>query len=141
MVRTNGALTLNGGSIKGGVFADDSSTLTGLDSVKLDLGADAGKTWAETVCRPVLKCIKGSGFLGEYVADLRVPLNSDGTTGPPEWVQKKLDPKQESCISEKLKAVKVPGPDGNPHVVRCTANGNVTAGGGGTTSSDFKLAK
>lgn len=141
MVRTKSALTLNGGSIKGGVFADESSTLSGLDSVKLDLGADAGKTWAETVCRPVLKCIKGSGVLGEFVADLRVPLNADGSAGVPEFLQKKLDPKQEKCISERLEAVKVPGPDGKPHAVRCTTNGNVMAGGGGMTSVDFKLEK
>jgi len=138
-LRNGSDATLEGGSVTGGVYVDDSSTLAGLDTAKLNLGASAGATWAQSVCKPVLVCIKGGGMLGEFVADLRVPIGADGSAGPPEFVQKKLHPKQENCILESLEEVRVPGPDGKPHTVRCTTSGNVMAGGGGMTSVDFKL--
>jgi|GEM_PF-1957198 len=126
-----GAIATKGGAVEGGIVEGDDSTIIGLDTAKVSLGAGAGPTWSRVACAPALECIEKVGILGEFIADFRLPVAPGGKLGAPEYLQKKLDPKVEACIAEEVAKVVLPAPDDQPHTLRCTTNGSVMAGGGG----------
>jgi hypothetical protein len=132
-----GSVTFEGGRVEGRI-AGNGGMVMGLETVTVELGAGARQTWAEFACAPITTCLAQQP-LGEFVADLRVDLTPDGRLGPPDFVQKKLDPAAEDCIVLGMSQLGVPGPDGQPHVVRCTISGQLMPGGAMMASSDHRV--
>ena len=108
-----------------------------------DFGPDPfdqrNKRWIAAACGPVHDCLQKTDHLGEYVADLRVTIHTDGSLGHPDFLRKKLPPALERCISASIPRGSVENVTGQTHVVRCTETGNRMAGGGGISSSSSGL--
>lgn len=98
--------------------------------------AQAEPTYGEEFCATIIPCFQEMKFVGNFMADVSVDIEPDGSVSAVSFTGDAPKPVQ-TCITTKIKEIKLADYNGKPGHTKCTKSGQLM-GGGQMVMSDTK---
>lgn len=133
-----GVLKVQGSTLKGRVYRDETGAIKGLETSTVDFGdEDPAGAIAELACSSVVDCVKAH-VVGETVIDVKLSIDTDGVSGRVGFIRGSPKDPVGVCIVDALERKSIQGAAGRYTDLQCTVTGAVSAAGTARLSRHFR---
>lgn len=98
--------------------------------------AEPAESYGGEFCEAIIPCFQKFDFTGNFVAEVDVDIEADGSVSAVSFTGEAPKPVQ-TCISEDIQKIKLAEYNGKPGRTHCSKSGQLM-GGGQMVMSDFK---